>query len=265
MKAPSHAEWNQRASAAANARRHLPRMMSKYFVEVRDALTQKQSPARLHPIRLASKKVRYTLELFRSCYRTAEFDARMEALKDVQTSLGEVNDAVAAWRLLRKMMPHSPHREALREFLKSRAAKKAEEFRKHWAEQFDAPGAANLVDGVFGRTGWNTSQKRCTVIRHAGAHRGKQGLEYFEGVSAQTAESKGLCMHVVTIPPLGRAKPHLHENHESAVYVLSGEAGMWYGEGCASMFGCRPATSLISRRMCRTCLITPARTWPVPG
>ena len=36
---------------------------------------------------------------------------------------------------------------------------------------------------------------------------------------------------LVTIPPLGRAKPHLHENHESAVYVLSGEAGMWYGEG----------------------------------
>jgi uncharacterized RmlC-like cupin family protein len=69
------------------------------------------------------------------------------------------------------------------------------------------------------------------VIRHAGARCGKQGLEYFEGVSAQTAESKALCMHVVTIPPLGRAKPHLHENHESAVYVLSGEAGMWYGDG----------------------------------
>jgi uncharacterized RmlC-like cupin family protein len=69
------------------------------------------------------------------------------------------------------------------------------------------------------------------VIWHAGARCGKQGLEYFEGVSAQTAESKALCMHVVTIPPLGRAKPHLHENHESAVYVLSGEAGMWYGDG----------------------------------
>jgi uncharacterized RmlC-like cupin family protein len=38
-------------------------------------------------------------------------------------------------------------------------------------------------------------------------------------------------MHLVTIPPAGRAKPHLHQSHESAVYVLSGEAGMWYGEG----------------------------------
>jgi CHAD domain-containing protein len=133
-------KWNEHSSAEANARRLLPRLTSEYFAEVRDALTEKQSPARLHRIRLASKKVRYTLELFRSCYPAHEFDARLEALKDVQTSLGDVNDAVAAWRLLGKLMPHSPRRQALREFLKSRAAKKAEEFREHWTEQFDAPG-----------------------------------------------------------------------------------------------------------------------------
>ena len=72
---------------------------------------------------------------------------------------------------------------------------------------------------------------QCVLINAAAKRRGKQNLEYFEGVSAQTAQSKGLCMHMVTIPPLGRARPHLHENHESAVYVVSGEAGMWYGEG----------------------------------
>jgi uncharacterized RmlC-like cupin family protein len=75
------------------------------------------------------------------------------------------------------------------------------------------------------------NQKTCVVIQRGQSHRGKQALEYFEGVSAQTAASKGLCMHLVTIPPLGRARPHLHESHESAVYVVSGEAGMWYGEG----------------------------------
>ena len=74
-------------------------------------------------------------------------------------------------------------------------------------------------------------EERCLVIERAASHRGKQGLNYFEGVSAQTAGSRGLCLHIVEIPPLGRAKPHLHENHESAVYVISGEAGMWYGEG----------------------------------
>jgi CHAD domain-containing protein len=154
-------KWNERSTAEANARRQLPHMMSEYFAEVRDALTEKQSPARLHRIRLASKKVRYTLELFRSCYRAPDFDARMESLKDVQTSLGDVNDAVAAWRLLRKTIPNSPHREALREFLKSRAAKKAEEFREHWTEQFDAPGRERWwTEFLEGRNG---TRRKTTV------------------------------------------------------------------------------------------------------
>ncbi len=71
----------------------------------------------------------------------------------------------------------------------------------------------------------------CVLITHRDAHQGKQGLTYFEGISAQTAGSERLCLHLVVIPPLARAKPHLHQNHESAVYVLSGEAGMWYGDG----------------------------------
>jgi len=73
--------------------------------------------------------------------------------------------------------------------------------------------------------------RTCVRIEHAAQYAGKQGLNYFAGVSAETAGSTGLCMHMVTIPPRGRAVPHLHEHHESAVYVLSGEAGMWYGEG----------------------------------
>jgi uncharacterized RmlC-like cupin family protein len=77
----------------------------------------------------------------------------------------------------------------------------------------------------------NDSQQTCVVIQRGESHLGKQALQYFEGVSTETAGSKGLCMHLVTIPPMGRAKPHLHRSHESAVYVVAGEAGMWYGEG----------------------------------
>ena len=57
-----------------------------------------------------------------------------------------------------------------------------------------------------------------------------RGCSYFAGIAAETVGSTGLCMHVVTIPPGGRAKAHLHESHESAIYVLSGEAHTWYGE-----------------------------------
>jgi len=71
----------------------------------------------------------------------------------------------------------------------------------------------------------------CTVIRPGGTYAGKQGFDYFEGISAQRVGSSGICMHLLTIPPGGRAKAHLHAAHETAIYVLSGEAEMWYGEG----------------------------------
>ena len=73
--------------------------------------------------------------------------------------------------------------------------------------------------------------RTCVRIERPTEYIGKQGLPYFAGVSAETAGASGLCLHMVTIPPRGRAVPHLHESHESAVYVLSGKAGMWYGEG----------------------------------
>jgi uncharacterized RmlC-like cupin family protein len=71
----------------------------------------------------------------------------------------------------------------------------------------------------------------CRVIRgsESGFH-GKQGLEYFAGISAESAGSTGICMHLLTIPPRGKSHAHLHENHETAIYVLSGDAEMWYGE-----------------------------------
>ena len=34
----------------------------------------------------------------------------------------------------------------------------------------------------------------------------------------------------VAIPPGARAKAHLHESHETALYVISGEAVTWYGD-----------------------------------
>jgi uncharacterized RmlC-like cupin family protein len=70
----------------------------------------------------------------------------------------------------------------------------------------------------------------CRVIRAADSYDGKQGLTYFCGIAAESVGSKGICMHLLTIPPGGRAKAHLHENHETALYVLDGEAVTLYGE-----------------------------------
>lgn len=75
-----------------------------------------------------------------------------------------------------------------------------------------------------------TPKPTCRVVRASDSYAGKQGLTYFAGIAAETVGSTGLCMHVVTIPPGARAKAHLHESHESAVYLLSGTARTWFGE-----------------------------------
>ncbi|NDW04720.1 cupin domain-containing protein [Jiella pacifica] len=74
------------------------------------------------------------------------------------------------------------------------------------------------------------SDVECRVIRPASTYDGKQGLTYVAGIAKETVGSTGICMHLLTIPPGGRAKAHLHESHETAIYVISGVSGTWYGE-----------------------------------
>jgi CHAD domain-containing protein len=126
------AHWDERASAGANARRELPRLAAEYFIEVRKALAANPSPAGLHRVRLATKHFRYTLELFRPCYGPG-LESRLAALRVVQQLLGDVNDAVSAAKLL-------PKRMRARKFIERRGQDKAAEFRKNWAEVFDAAG-----------------------------------------------------------------------------------------------------------------------------
>jgi uncharacterized RmlC-like cupin family protein len=75
------------------------------------------------------------------------------------------------------------------------------------------------------------SDPTCVVVSGGGTYSGAQGFDYFEGISAESAGARGLCMHRLEIPPGGAARPHLHEHHETAIYVLEGRAEMYYGEG----------------------------------
>jgi len=74
------------------------------------------------------------------------------------------------------------------------------------------------------------NSKACKVIQAVGQHAGKQGLNYFQGVSAETMGSSQICMHLINVPPGGRAKVHKHQHHETTIYVLSGEAYTLYGD-----------------------------------
>lgn len=75
-----------------------------------------------------------------------------------------------------------------------------------------------------------TDQDTCRIVQGNGNYEGRQGLTYFAGISAESVGSRGICMHLLRMPPGARAKAHLHEAHETAIFVLSGQAGMWYGE-----------------------------------
>jgi uncharacterized RmlC-like cupin family protein len=76
----------------------------------------------------------------------------------------------------------------------------------------------------------NSFEQTCHLVRPDDTYDGKQGLTYFCGIAAETVGAKGICMHLLTIPPGGRAKAHMHENHETAIYVLEGEAIALYGD-----------------------------------
>jgi uncharacterized RmlC-like cupin family protein len=70
----------------------------------------------------------------------------------------------------------------------------------------------------------------CQLVQAGREFEGKQGLTYAVGISAETVGSKHVHLQLATIPPGGRAKAHLHAEHETAIYQLSGVSGCWYGE-----------------------------------
>lgn len=130
---------NERSTARTHAARTLPRLAADYFREVRVLLSQGPQPRELHQARLATKRFRYTLELFRRCYGTG-LETRIAELRGVQQLLGDVNDCMASCDLLSGAMEKSPERKSVRRFLKEQAAKDAASFRQEWEERFDFPG-----------------------------------------------------------------------------------------------------------------------------
>jgi uncharacterized RmlC-like cupin family protein len=57
----------------------------------------------------------------------------------------------------------------------------------------------------------------------------RQRLPYFVGISGQSVGAQGLSMHLVAIPPGGRAEPHIHVGYETGIYVLEGRVCTRWG------------------------------------
>lgn len=76
-----------------------------------------------------------------------------------------------------------------------------------------------------------SSEPVAHLVRSDETYVGKQGLTYGVGVYAQNTGAERLCMHLLRIPPGGRARAHVHANHESVIYLISGETTVLHGKG----------------------------------
>lgn len=69
----------------------------------------------------------------------------------------------------------------------------------------------------------------CKIVRGGAAFHGKQGLDYFGGISAESCGARALCMHLLVMPPGAEAKTHYHATHETAIYMLEGSTSFRHG------------------------------------
>ena len=149
MKKQGHIRWDENTGAASNARDHLPGFISAYFAQGRELLAKNPAPAELHALRLATKRVRYTLELFRPCYGPG-FRQRLDSLLRLQQLLGEINDCATASAVLASIKSSS-RRTRIDRFLQQRALTQTAAFCREWQAVFDAPGQESWWTGYLAR------------------------------------------------------------------------------------------------------------------
>jgi len=91
-------KWDTSENVAGNARRVLPKLAQNYFQAGRKA-HGKRSPKALHRFRIATKRFRYALELFRPVYGPS-LDRRLKAVRKLQDVLGKISDQQTILTLL---------------------------------------------------------------------------------------------------------------------------------------------------------------------
>lgn len=139
--AKSGIHWDESMTATAAARARLPQMAQAYFKAGRKLA---DAPASFHKFRLATKALRYTLELFRPCYGPA-LDRRLSALAAIQDSLGAISDCATTRELIAAKLPEdAPERIRMDSYLDAAARRKRLEFRRYWLRTFDQPGQERL-------------------------------------------------------------------------------------------------------------------------
>jgi uncharacterized RmlC-like cupin family protein len=69
------------------------------------------------------------------------------------------------------------------------------------------------------------------VVKEGVAIQAKQEIPYFVGISANTVGAQGISMQRIVFPPGSAAKPHVHLDYETAIYIVQGQVETHYGPG----------------------------------
>ena len=122
------------------------------------------------------------------------------------------------------------------------------------------------------KTGLKSDVARCQLNSSRTTYQAKQGFRYHSGISAKTVGSQAIALHTVTIPPGERERAHLHTHHETAVYQISGETKLWFGENLEEWYLIRSGEFLyippntphlpINPSQSEPCVVVVARTDP---
>jgi len=136
--------WNDKINLEANLRKALRKSAEKYFEKGDAALNAGSHWKDLHKFRLATKRFRYTLELFEPVYGEP-LRERLHELKKVQDYLGEANDFMTTRALLKDF----DGMQKLRATLKEDANERLERLRKFWRDTFEKHRVTKLWNYYF--------------------------------------------------------------------------------------------------------------------
>lgn len=72
--------------------------------------------------------------------------------------------------------------------------------------------------------------KQCVLVQAGEELGGKTGVTYVSGISSASAAASGLCLQLASLPPGARSRPHRHDEHESAAYLIAGSMVLRHGD-----------------------------------
>jgi len=159
--------------AALAARTLLPPVAAEFFKAGRKTALKAGSAERLHAFRLAAKRFRYTLEIFRPFYGPV-YEKRLEQVREIQSLLGKRQDCAVTAAMLRPLAEIDTTIAHVLSNVEIRGVKLEGEFLEFWHQQFDAEGEELLWERYLSRRPPAPRQPQAPVRKRVPARRAPQ-------------------------------------------------------------------------------------------